>query len=66
MPPLCRRPCPRELLSQSDLVGLIRVLSVTCTKVDKDERTGETLPSYEARAELHGFASDLPNAKNAA
>jgi hypothetical protein len=40
------------LLSKSDLVGLIRVLSVTCTKVSKDERTGEELPSYSARAEL--------------
>ena len=41
-----------ELLSPSDLVGLIRVLSVTCTKVSKDERTGEELPSYSAKAEL--------------
>lgn len=41
-----------ELFSKSDLVGLIRVLSVTCTGVTKDERTGEELPSYSARAEL--------------
>ena len=41
-----------ELLSRSDLVGLIRVLSVTCTEVSKDERTGEELPSYSAKAEL--------------
>jgi len=41
-----------ELLSESDLVALIRVLSVTCTSVAKDERTGEELPSYSARAEL--------------
>ena len=41
-----------ELLSRSDLVGLIRVLSVTCTSVAKDERTGEELPSYSASAEL--------------
>jgi hypothetical protein len=41
-----------ELLSRSDLVGLIRVLSVTCTSVGKDERTGEELPSYQAKAEL--------------
>jgi hypothetical protein len=41
-----------ELLSRSDLVGLIRVLSVTCTSVGKDERTGEELPSYSAKAEL--------------
>jgi hypothetical protein len=41
-----------ELLSRSELVGLIRVLSVTCTSVSKDERTGEELPSYSAKAEL--------------
>jgi hypothetical protein len=41
-----------DLLSKSDLVALIRVLSVTCTKVSKDDRTGEELPSYSARAEL--------------
>jgi len=29
-----------ELLAKSDLVALIRVLSVTCTGVAKDERTG--------------------------
>src|SRR5262249_43108088 len=40
-----------ELLAKSDLVALIRVLSVTCTGVDKDERTGEALPSYKAHAE---------------
>jgi hypothetical protein len=38
-----------ELLSRSALIGLIRVLSVTCTSVTKDERTGEELPSYSAR-----------------
>jgi hypothetical protein len=41
-----------ELLSESDLVALIRVLSVTCTSVNKDPRTGEELPSYSATAEL--------------
>jgi hypothetical protein len=41
-----------ELLTKSDLVALIRVLSVTCTGVSKDERTGEALPSYKADAEL--------------
>jgi hypothetical protein len=30
-----------ELLAKSDLVALIRVLSVTCTGVAKGERTGE-------------------------
>jgi hypothetical protein len=41
-----------ELLSKSDLVALIRVLSVTCTGVSKDQQTGEDLPSYSATAEL--------------
>jgi hypothetical protein len=41
-----------ELLQKSDLVALIRVLAVTCVSVNKDERTGEELPSYRARAEL--------------
>lgn len=41
-----------ELRAKSDLVGLIRVLSVTCTSVEKDARTGEDLPHYSARAEL--------------
>ena len=41
-----------ELLSKSDLVALVRVLSVTCLSVSKDEHTGEDLPSYSAKAEL--------------
>jgi hypothetical protein len=41
-----------ELLSKSDLVALIRVLSVTCTSVSKDQQSGEDLPSYSATAEL--------------
>ena len=41
-----------DLLSKSDLVALVRILSVTCTSVSKDERTGEELPSYVAKAEL--------------
>jgi hypothetical protein len=41
-----------ELLLKSDLVALVRILSVTCTAVDKDERTGEALPRWSANAEL--------------
>jgi hypothetical protein len=41
-----------ELLRKSDLVALVRVLSVTCTGIAKDERTGEDLPSWSAKAEL--------------
>jgi hypothetical protein len=38
-----------ELLEKSDLYARVRVLSVTCTSVAKDEQTGEDLPSYLAR-----------------
>jgi hypothetical protein len=41
-----------QLLEKSDLVALVRIKSVTCVSVSKDEPTGEELPSYSARAEL--------------
>jgi hypothetical protein len=41
-----------ELLTNSDLVALVRIKSVTCVSVTKDERTGERLPSWSAEAEL--------------
>jgi len=41
-----------ELLAKSDLVALVRVISVTCLSVSKDERTGEPLRSYSANVEL--------------
>ena len=41
-----------QLLEKSDLVALVRIKSVTCTGVSKDDRTGEDLPNYSARAEL--------------
>jgi len=41
-----------ELLEKSDLVALVRVLSVTCTSVTKDERTGEDLPGYLAKLQV--------------
>jgi hypothetical protein len=41
-----------QLLEKSDLVALVRIKSVTCVSVAKDDRTGEDLPSYSARAEL--------------
>jgi hypothetical protein len=41
-----------ELLTKSDLVALVRVLSVTCTAVTKDARTSEDLPSWSAKVEL--------------
>ena len=41
-----------ELLLKSDLVALVRIKSVTCVSLAKDERTGEDLPSWSAEAEL--------------
>ena len=41
-----------QLLEKSDLVALVRIKSVTCVSVGKDDRTGEELPSYSASAEL--------------
>jgi hypothetical protein len=41
-----------DLLLKSDLVALVRIWSVTCVSVTKDERTGEELPAWSANAEL--------------
>lgn len=48
-------PAPKsdaELMAQSDVVALVRVLSVTCTSIKKDEKTGEDLPGYLAKLEV--------------
>jgi hypothetical protein len=42
----------QELMENSDLVARVRVLSVTCTSVTKDEQTGEDLPGYLARLKV--------------
>ena len=42
----------QELMEKSDLVALVRVLSVTCTSLTKDAATGEELPGYLARLEV--------------
>jgi hypothetical protein len=42
----------QELTDKSDLVALVRVLSVTCTTITKDEQTGEDLPGYLARLKV--------------
>jgi hypothetical protein len=41
-----------ELLVKSDLVALVRVLSVTCLSVSQDPDTHKALPSYSAKLEL--------------
>jgi hypothetical protein len=45
-------PAPMEdadLTEKSDLVALVRVMSVTCTSITKDPTTGEELPGYLAK-----------------
>ena len=42
----------QDLLTKSDLVALVRIKSVTCVSVAKDEHGGEELPSWTAEAEL--------------
>jgi hypothetical protein len=42
----------QELNDKSDIVAVVRVLSVTCTAVTQDEKTGEELPSYMAQLRL--------------
>lgn len=41
-----------DLLEKSDIVAVIRVLSVSCTAITKDDQTGEDLPSYLARVRI--------------
>ena len=41
-----------ELVEKSDLVALVRVLSVACTSLTKDETTGEELPGYLAALQV--------------
>jgi hypothetical protein len=53
--PLLALPAPMpeaELLEKSDVVALVRVLSVGCTSVTKDEQTGEDLPGYLATLQV--------------
>jgi len=41
-----------ELMEKSDLVALVRVLSVGCTSVTRDEQSGEELPGYLATLQV--------------
>lgn len=42
----------QELMEKSDVVAVVRVLSVTCTAVTKDKSTGENLPHYLAQVKV--------------
>ena len=41
-----------EMTEKSDVVALVRVLTVTCTSITKDPQTGEDLPGYLAKLEV--------------
>ena len=41
-----------DLLSKSDLVALVRVLSVTCTAITHDDFTKQDIANYSANVEL--------------
>lgn len=41
-----------ELAEKSDIVALVRVMSVTCTSITKDKTTGEDLPGYLAQLRI--------------
>lgn len=41
-----------ELMEKSAFVGVVRVLSVTCTAITPDKATGENLPHYLAKLEI--------------
>jgi hypothetical protein len=42
----------QDLTDKSDLIATVRVLSVSCTSVKTDDKTGEELPSYLAKLRL--------------
>ena len=42
----------QDLNDKSDLVAVVRVLSVSLTTITKDEKTGEELPGYMAQLKL--------------
>ena len=42
----------QELMDKSDLVAVVRVLSVSCTTITKDDKSGEELPAYLAKVRL--------------
>ncbi|MGV1013941.1 MAG: hypothetical protein ACOYB4_03125 [Methyloceanibacter sp.] len=53
--PVLALPAPMsegELLEKSDVVALVRVLSVACTSITKDKDSGEELPGYLANLQI--------------
>ena len=42
----------QELMDKSDIVAVVRVLSVSCIAVTKDDKTGQDLPTYLAKVRL--------------
>ena len=39
----------QELMDKSDIVAVVRVLSVSCIAITKDDKTGQDLPAYLAK-----------------
>ena len=42
----------QELMDKSDIVAVIRVVSVSLTAITKDDKTGQELPAYLAKVRL--------------
>ena len=42
----------QELMEKSDIVAVVRVLSVSCIAITKDDKTGQDLPAYLAKVRL--------------
>ena len=42
----------QELIDKSDIVAVVRVVSVSCTAIIKDDKTGQELPVYLAKVRL--------------
>jgi hypothetical protein len=42
----------QDLTEKSDVIAVVRVLSVSCTAITKDGKSGEDLPSYLARVRV--------------
>lgn len=42
----------QELMDKSDLVAVVRVLSVSCIAITRDDKTGQDLPAYLAKVRV--------------
>ena len=42
----------QELMDKSDIVAVVRVLSVSCIAITRDDKTGQDLPAYLAKVRV--------------